>query len=143
MLHHRLCSYDRFLVLSSDGLYQYFSNEEVVAHVAWFMENVPEGDPAQDLIAELLIRAAKRNGQLMCSYQDDLLAVTKTFFYFYNHYYSFYLLLSLLFLLLLQPDLSKKGGKNIKCGAFVSRFKEPPAYADSDHLTNDTCNTNQ
>lgn len=60
--YHRLCSNDRFLVLSSDGLYQYFSNEEVVSHVAWFMENMPEGDPAQYLIAELLLRAAKKNG---------------------------------------------------------------------------------
>ncbi|GLT44809.1 hypothetical protein SLA2020_186860 [Shorea laevis] len=60
--HHRLSSSDRFLVLSSDGLYEYFSNEEVVAHVTWFMENVPEGDPAQYLIAELLFRAAKKNG---------------------------------------------------------------------------------
>ncbi|RWR94480.1 Protein phosphatase 2C PP2C-like domain-containing protein [Cinnamomum micranthum f. kanehirae] len=62
VLHHRLSSNDRFLVLSSDGLYQYFSNEEVVSYVAWFMENVPEGDPAQYLIAELLFRAAKKNG---------------------------------------------------------------------------------
>uniref|UniRef100_A0A5B6ZDB7 PPM-type phosphatase domain-containing protein n=1 Tax=Davidia involucrata TaxID=16924 RepID=A0A5B6ZDB7_DAVIN len=62
VLHHRLSSSDRFLVLSSDGLYQYFSNEEVVAHITWFMENVPEGDPAQYLIAELLFRAAKKNG---------------------------------------------------------------------------------
>lgn len=63
LLHHRLSSSDRFLVLSSDGLYQYFSNEEVVAHVTWFIENVPEGDPAQYLIAELLFRAAKKNGK--------------------------------------------------------------------------------
>ncbi|KAK8702313.1 hypothetical protein V6N13_020674 [Hibiscus sabdariffa] len=62
VVHHRLSSSDRFLVLSSDGLYQYFSNEEVVAHVTWFMENVPEGDPAQYLVSELLIRAAKKNG---------------------------------------------------------------------------------
>uniref|UniRef100_J3LP56 protein-serine/threonine phosphatase n=1 Tax=Oryza brachyantha TaxID=4533 RepID=J3LP56_ORYBR len=62
VLHHHLCSNDRFLVLSSDGLYQYFTNDEVVSHVAWFMENVPEGDPAQYLVAELLCRAAKKNG---------------------------------------------------------------------------------
>ncbi|KAJ7977768.1 putative Protein phosphatase 2c [Quillaja saponaria] len=62
VLHHRLSSSDRFLVLSSDGLYQYFSNDEVVAHVTWFIENIPEGDPAQYLIAELLFRAAKKNG---------------------------------------------------------------------------------
>jgi hypothetical protein len=63
VLHHHLCANDRFLVLSSDGLYQYFSNDEVVSHVSWFMENVPEGDPAQYLVAELLCRAAKKNGQ--------------------------------------------------------------------------------
>ncbi|GJN31603.1 hypothetical protein PR202_gn00114 [Eleusine coracana subsp. coracana] len=62
VLHHRLCANDRFLMLSSDGLYQYFSNDEVVSHVSWFMENVPEGDPAQYLVAELLCRAAKKNG---------------------------------------------------------------------------------
>lgn len=62
VLHLQLSSNDRFLVLSSDGLYQYFSNEEVVAHITWFMEKVPEGDPAQYLIAELLFRAAKKNG---------------------------------------------------------------------------------
>lgn len=62
VLHHHLCANDRFLVLSSDGLYQYFSNDEVVSHVLWFMENVPEGDPAQYLVAELLCRAAKKNG---------------------------------------------------------------------------------
>ncbi|XWS36003.1 hypothetical protein CRYUN_Cryun20dG0044600 [Craigia yunnanensis] len=62
VVHHQLSPSDQFLVLSSDGLYQYFRNEEVVAHVTWFMENVPEVDPAQYLIAELLFRAAKKNG---------------------------------------------------------------------------------
>lgn len=60
--HHRLGPNDRFLILSSDGLYQYFSNEEVVSHVEWFMEKFPEGDPAQHLIEELLFRAAKKAG---------------------------------------------------------------------------------
>jgi Protein phosphatase 2C len=64
VLHHHLTSGDRFLVLSSDGLYQYFTNDEVISHVAWFMENVPEGDPAQYLISELLGRAAKKNGNI-------------------------------------------------------------------------------
>ncbi|CAK9220980.1 unnamed protein product [Sphagnum troendelagicum] len=60
--HHRLSPQDHFLVLSSDGLYQYLSNEEVVCHVEWFMQNFPDGDPAQHLIEELLFRAAKKNG---------------------------------------------------------------------------------
>ncbi|CAH9134219.1 unnamed protein product [Cuscuta epithymum] len=60
--HHRLCPKDHFLVLSSDGLYQYLSNEEVVSHVEDFMEKCPDGDPAQHLIEELLFRAAKKAG---------------------------------------------------------------------------------
>lgn len=55
-------SRDQFLVLSSDGLYQYFSNQEVVSHVQIFMEKFPDGDPAQHLIEELLLRAAKKAG---------------------------------------------------------------------------------
>eukprot|EP00249_Psilotum_nudum_P022281 c28452_g1_i2 orf=275-3235(+) len=60
--HHRLGPNDHFLVLSSDGLYQYLSNQEVVSHVEWFMEKFPDGDPAQHLVEELLFRAAKKAG---------------------------------------------------------------------------------
>ncbi|CAL5429536.1 unnamed protein product [Camellia sinensis] len=60
--HHKLCPRDQFLVLSSDGLYQYLSNQEVVSHVESFMERFPDGDPAQNLIEELLLRAAKKAG---------------------------------------------------------------------------------
>ncbi|XP_043695958.1 protein phosphatase 2C 29-like [Telopea speciosissima] len=62
LCHHKLGPNDQFLVLSSDGLYQYFSNEEVVSHVESFMEKFPDGDPAQHLIEELLFRAAKKAG---------------------------------------------------------------------------------
>ncbi|CAA0838069.1 Protein phosphatase 2C 29 [Striga hermonthica] len=60
--HHKLYPRDQFLVLSSDGLYQYFSNQEVVSHVQNFMERFPDGDPAQHLIEELLFRAARKAG---------------------------------------------------------------------------------
>ncbi|XP_020217516.1 protein phosphatase 2C 29 [Cajanus cajan] len=60
--HHRLCPRDQFLILSSDGLYQYLSNEEVVSQVESFMEKFPDGDPAQHLIEELLLRAARKAG---------------------------------------------------------------------------------
>ncbi|KAK9075618.1 hypothetical protein SSX86_003944 [Deinandra increscens subsp. villosa] len=60
--HHHLCPRDQFLVLSSDGLYQYFSNQEVVSHVENFMDKFPDGDPAQHLIEELLRRAARKAG---------------------------------------------------------------------------------
>lgn len=60
--HHRLGPNDQFLVLSSDGLYQYLSNQEVVSQVELFMANNPDGDPAQHLIEELLVRAANKAG---------------------------------------------------------------------------------
>ncbi|KAK7367676.1 hypothetical protein VNO80_09694 [Phaseolus coccineus] len=60
--HYRLCPRDQFLILSSDGLYQYLSNQEVVSQVQSFMEKFPDGDPAQHLIEELLLRAAKKAG---------------------------------------------------------------------------------
>ncbi|XVF52392.1 hypothetical protein PTKIN_Ptkin05aG0014600 [Pterospermum kingtungense] len=60
--HHKLCPRDQFLILSSDGLYQYLSNQEVVSLVESFMEKFPDGDPAQHLIEEVLFRAAKKAG---------------------------------------------------------------------------------
>ncbi|KAF2288684.1 hypothetical protein GH714_010477 [Hevea brasiliensis] len=62
LYHHRLSSRDKFLILSSDGLYQYFTNEEAVSEVELFISAFPEGDPAQHLIEEVLFRAAKRAG---------------------------------------------------------------------------------
>ncbi|XP_059667820.1 probable protein phosphatase 2C 23 [Cornus florida] len=60
--HHRLTPRDKFLILSSDGLYQYFDNEEAVSEVERFIEAFPEGDPAQHLVEEVLFRAAKKAG---------------------------------------------------------------------------------
>ncbi|KAL8225215.1 hypothetical protein R6Q57_017772 [Mikania cordata] len=62
LYHHRLGPRDRFLILSSDGLYQYFTNEEAVAEVELFIQWSPDGDPAQHLIEEVLFRAAKKAG---------------------------------------------------------------------------------
>ena len=61
--HRRLCPRDQFLILSSDGLYQYLSNQEVVSLVESFMEKFPDGDPAQHLIEEVIFRAAKKAGK--------------------------------------------------------------------------------
>ncbi|XP_057778910.1 probable protein phosphatase 2C 4 [Salvia miltiorrhiza] len=62
LCHHRLQHTDKFLILSSDGLYQYFTNEEAVSEVETFMSMFPEGDPAQHLVEEVLVRAAKKAG---------------------------------------------------------------------------------
>ncbi|GMN58715.1 hypothetical protein TIFTF001_027814 [Ficus carica] len=62
LYHHKISSKDRFLILSSDGLYQYFTNEEAVSEVELFISSFPEGDPAQHLIEEVLFRAAGKAG---------------------------------------------------------------------------------
>ncbi|KAK7390571.1 hypothetical protein VNO78_25880 [Psophocarpus tetragonolobus] len=62
LYHHRLSPSDRFLILSSDGLHQYFTNEEAVAKVDSFITSSPDRDPAQLLINEALCRAAKKAG---------------------------------------------------------------------------------
>ena len=72
--HLKLGRRDQFLVLSSDGLYQFFSNQEVVSFVENFLEKYPDGDPAQHLIEELLNRAAKKAGTFLpslLSYSND------------------------------------------------------------------------
>lgn len=67
--HHRLVPKDKFLILSSDGLYQYFTNEEAVAEVELFITFQPEGDPAQHLVEEVLFRAAKKAGNVTISFR--------------------------------------------------------------------------
>ncbi|XP_048533019.1 probable protein phosphatase 2C 31 isoform X2 [Triticum urartu] len=60
--HHRIGPNDKFLVLSSDGLYQYFTNKEVVDEVEMFTAACPKGNPAEHLIGEVLLRAARKAG---------------------------------------------------------------------------------
>jgi serine/threonine protein phosphatase PrpC len=62
LCHHKLTSRDKFLILSSDGLYEYFSNQEAIFEVESFISAFPEGDPAQHLIQEVLLRAANKFG---------------------------------------------------------------------------------
>ncbi|CDY71801.1 BnaCnng74580D, partial [Brassica napus] len=72
LYHHRLGSKDQFLILSSDGLYQYFTDEEAVSEVELFITLQPEGDPAQHLVQELLFRAAKKAGNISKNLDDNL-----------------------------------------------------------------------
>lgn len=65
LYHYKLSSGDRFLILSSDGLYQYLTNDEAVTEVELFISTTPEGDPAQHLVEEVLFRAAKKAGKLV------------------------------------------------------------------------------
>ncbi|XP_031270997.1 probable protein phosphatase 2C 36 [Pistacia vera] len=54
LYHHQVSPRDKFLILSSDGLYQYFTYEEAVSEVELLIAAFPKGDPAQHLIKLVL-----------------------------------------------------------------------------------------
>ncbi|CAO2822002.1 unnamed protein product [Amaranthus hypochondriacus] len=59
---HRISRSDRFIVLGSDGLFDFFTNEEVVRLVHLFISKYPSGDPAKFLLEQLVIKAAECAG---------------------------------------------------------------------------------
>lgn len=61
-MSHRVSESDLFLVLGSDGLFDFFQNEEVVHLVHQFIMDNPFGDPAKHLIELLLFKAAQSAG---------------------------------------------------------------------------------
>ncbi|RWR86881.1 Protein phosphatase 2C PP2C-like domain-containing protein [Cinnamomum micranthum f. kanehirae] len=61
-MSHRVSENDLFVVLGSDGLFDFFSNEEVVELVHIFIENNPFGDPSKHLVEQLVLRAAETAG---------------------------------------------------------------------------------
>lgn len=63
-MSHRVSENDLFVVLGSDGLFDFFSNEEVVELVHIFIENNPFGDPSKHLVEQLVLRAAETAGRL-------------------------------------------------------------------------------
>ncbi|CAN6248464.1 unnamed protein product [Urochloa humidicola] len=58
-LSHKVTDDDLFVVLGSDGLFDFFSNDEVVQLVYQFMHDNPMGDPAKYLIEQLILKAAR------------------------------------------------------------------------------------
>jgi pyruvate dehydrogenase phosphatase len=53
---------DKFVVIGSDGLFDFFTNEEVVEFVDSFLIAQPTGDPAKYMVEQLLLRAANFAG---------------------------------------------------------------------------------
>lgn len=53
---------DKFFVIGSDGLFDFFTNEEVVELVDSFLVAQPTGDPAKYMVEQLLLRAANFAG---------------------------------------------------------------------------------
>lgn len=59
-LSHKVTEDDLFVVLGSDGLFDFFSNDEVVQLVYQFIHDSPFGDPAKYLIEQVVHKAAKQ-----------------------------------------------------------------------------------
>ncbi|KAF3783492.1 putative protein phosphatase 2C 39 [Nymphaea thermarum] len=59
---HQVSDDNLFVVIGSDGLFDFFTNNEVVHLVYLFIRNNPFGDPAKYLLEELLLRAAEKSG---------------------------------------------------------------------------------
>lgn len=59
---HEVSDNDLFIVLGSDGLFDFFTNDEVIQLVYLYVQQNPCGDPAKYLVEQLVLRAAGRYG---------------------------------------------------------------------------------
>ncbi|KAL5182539.1 putative protein phosphatase 2C 40 [Glycine soja] len=62
---HTISNSDQFVIVGSDGLFDFFSNDEAVKLVESYILNNPFGDPAKFLIEQLVARAADSAGLSM------------------------------------------------------------------------------
>ncbi|XP_057430368.1 probable protein phosphatase 2C 40 [Lotus japonicus] len=59
---HKISNSDQFVIVGSDGLFDFFSNDEAVKLVESYILSNPYGDPAKFLIEQLVVRAADSAG---------------------------------------------------------------------------------
>ena len=62
---HKVSNSDHFVILGSDGLFDFFTNEEAVNLVHSYILNNHSGDPAKFLLEQLVIRAADSAGTII------------------------------------------------------------------------------
>ncbi|PON88316.1 Protein phosphatase [Trema orientale] len=67
---HRISKGDHFAIVGSDGLFDFFSNDEAVELVNSYILGNPYGDPAKFLVEQLVIKAANRAGFSMEELMD-------------------------------------------------------------------------
>lgn len=60
---HKITESDHFVIVASDGLFDFFSNEEAIQLVHYFISSNPCGDPAKFLLERLVAKAAARAGK--------------------------------------------------------------------------------
>lgn len=61
---HEVSNADHFIILGSDGLFDFFTNDEIVKLVHSYILCYPCGDPAKFLLEQLVLRAADCAGEL-------------------------------------------------------------------------------
>ncbi|MED6144936.1 hypothetical protein PIB30_020232 [Stylosanthes scabra] len=59
---HKISSSDQFVIVASDGLFDFFSNDEAVKLAESYILSNPFGDPAKFLVEQLIARAADSAG---------------------------------------------------------------------------------
>lgn len=82
---HRVSKGDRFVILGSDGLFDFFSNDEAVKLVHSYILSNPSGDPAKYLLEKLLVRAAENAGIVTTILCKRLDANCEQFFFFLTY----------------------------------------------------------
>lgn len=60
---HEISSSDHFVILGSDGLFDFFTNDEAVKLVQSYISRKPSGDPAKYLLEQLVLKAARSAGK--------------------------------------------------------------------------------
>lgn len=60
----RISQSDRFVIVASDGLFDFFTNDEAVKLVHSYILSNPSGDPSKFLLEQLVVRAANCAGRL-------------------------------------------------------------------------------
>ncbi|PQQ14170.1 putative protein phosphatase 2C 40 [Prunus yedoensis var. nudiflora] len=63
---HRISKSDCFVVVGSDRLFDFFTNDEAVKLVHSYILSNPSGDPAKFLLEQLVVRAAKLLRRFCC-----------------------------------------------------------------------------
>lgn len=75
---HRISKSDCFVVVGSDGLFDFFNNDEAVKLVHSYILSNPSGDPAKFLLEQLVVRAANCAGRPSdISYEDFVVIPVK------------------------------------------------------------------
>lgn len=62
---HKISKSDHFVIAGSDGLFDFFSNDEAVELVHSYILRNPSGDPAKFLLEQLVLRAADSAGTIL------------------------------------------------------------------------------